>query len=179
MTGSERQLLNAVYASNLDEVKHLIELGINVNVQDSGGWAPLHEASCEGHFKICKLLLEYSANANIKDKDGKTPLYMAAGAGHTEICKLLVKNGANVNAKNRYDSTPLHRAIYNDNIDTAKYLLSIGADATIKNCNGNTALNLCEDKEKKEEIMKCIITRQTLRAADKQVPDNNGYEWEY
>jgi len=69
-------LLDAIDQNNINEVKSLISLGINVNFRSSNDdFTPLHEAAAEGFLDIVKTLIEHNADVNAKDKElGLTPL---------------------------------------------------------------------------------------------------------
>ena len=61
----------AASMSNLDEVKELITLGADVNVQDRWGKTPLHYANI---YSIIELLMAEGADINARDNKGETPL---------------------------------------------------------------------------------------------------------
>ena len=42
----------------------LISLGVDVNVRDTAGYTPLHQAAQQGHSQIVNLLLENNASPN-------------------------------------------------------------------------------------------------------------------
>lgn len=67
----------------------LLLSGADPNVQQHGGWTPLHEAAALGRAKILVLLLDHGANPNAVTADGKTPGQKAREAGHREIATRL------------------------------------------------------------------------------------------
>jgi len=115
---------------SLEDVKELIEKGVNVNAKSDKGWTPLLMAcsisSNPEKYEKVKLLVENGADVNVKDEDGKTPLMKAAIHGDADIVKLLVESGADVNAKDKKGKTAL--AFANEkNKDIAEYLKEHGA----------------------------------------------------
>ena len=57
----------------------LTEYGVDVNVKDNDGLAPLHWAVNRRQVEIVKLLMtEFGADVNIENKNGRTPLHCVA-----------------------------------------------------------------------------------------------------
>ena len=86
----------------------LLELGADINVRDSQGNTPLHDAFLK--------------------KDNK----------YKVIIELLIDKGADINAQNYEGNTPLHSALVNYDYDTASLLINMGADINIPNKLGTT-----------------------------------------
>ena len=81
------------YLKDNDEVvKHLIENGANVNVQNNQGYTPLYLAVVLEHFKSAQLLFNAGADVNIKDNEGKSVQTTAIGSGHKTALEFLEKN---------------------------------------------------------------------------------------
>lgn len=94
-------LLNAIEFNNLEEVERLIQIGANVNFNDSyTNWTPLISACMEGHIEIVDSLINHSADINMANNNGKTPLMAASESGHANVVELLLKRGANVHYSN-------------------------------------------------------------------------------
>lgn len=72
-----------------DMTRALLRAGANPNVQQEGGWTPLHEAAAQGRMEIVELLLAHGADASIASVDGKTPAEKAAEAGHGDVVERL------------------------------------------------------------------------------------------
>lgn len=53
-----------------------IERGVNINVQDSNGYTPLHYAARCLSYPYVELLLKHGADSNIIANDGDTPLHI-------------------------------------------------------------------------------------------------------
>uniref|UniRef100_A0A6A7FP06 Tonsoku-like protein n=2 Tax=Hirondellea gigas TaxID=1518452 RepID=A0A6A7FP06_9CRUS len=107
----ETALHKACIAGDLKKVKSLVKDGHAVNVRDSAGWLPLHEASNHGHIELVNFLLTVGAAINDrggKECNGTTPLHDAASCGHWKIMKLLIKKGASAISKNDDGEIPLN-----------------------------------------------------------------------
>jgi ankyrin repeat protein len=76
---------------NVKIVRHLLNEGANVNVQNNDGNTPLHFAAEKGRLGVIRLLLERRADVNVQDKDGNTPLVSAAVGGHVDVVRVLLK----------------------------------------------------------------------------------------
>ena len=59
------------------------------NPQNRHKETPLHYATKNGHFDICKLITEKVKDKSPKDVSGDTPLHYAAANEHFSICELL------------------------------------------------------------------------------------------
>ena len=71
----------------------LIEAGVNVNVTNSNGTTPLHDAA-KGHETTVAILVKAGAEVNAKDDWGKRPLHNARDYDNTRICHILLRAGA-------------------------------------------------------------------------------------
>ena len=74
---------------SLNMTEALLRAGANPNVQQQGGWTPLHEAAAQGRSEIVDLLLAHGADPDATNADGKTPAEKAAEGGHGEVEKRL------------------------------------------------------------------------------------------
>ena len=138
----ERRLLWAVNGGNFEEVRRLLNAGVDVNARDNHGWTALIAAASIHHLGLAEVLVEFGANLNAEDDRGETALFTAAGlyCGDAFV-KLLVENGANVHAKERNGRTALHMAAIMGEPAIAKLLLENGAAVNAKNSHGLTALH--------------------------------------
>ena len=138
----ERRLLWAVNGGNFEEVRRLLNAGVDVNARDNHGWTALIAAASIDHLGLAEVLVEFGANLNAKDDRGETALFTAAGLYcDAAFVKLLVENGANVHAKKRNGRTALHMAAIMGEPAIAKLLLENGAAVNAKNSHGLTALH--------------------------------------
>jgi hypothetical protein len=70
-------------------VQKLLDAGANPNVQQKGGWTPLHGAAIHGRLQTLNLLLARGADPTLTADDGSTALALAARAGHEAIVRRL------------------------------------------------------------------------------------------
>jgi len=90
-----KNLFNAIFNNNIEEVKLLIEAGANVNAKDEYGYIPLIIASANNYKEIVKLLIE--ANVNVKNEDAFKALKYSIINNYEEIVKLLIEAGVKLN----------------------------------------------------------------------------------
>lgn len=90
-------LLDAAERGDIDEVKHLINEGADVNAKDVYEKTPLHWAAEKGHKEIVEILLKKGADVNgVESFSGMTSLWLAAQNGHESLVEVLLT------AENRY-----------------------------------------------------------------------------
>ncbi|MGI9550078.1 MAG: glutaminase A, partial [Aurantibacter sp.] len=82
-------LISAAANGDLDEIKRLQAIGIDLNQPDYDGRTALHLASAENQFDTVIYLLSAGVHHHPKDRWGGTPLEDARKAGNKEITELL------------------------------------------------------------------------------------------
>ena len=83
-------VLSAIQKERTDFLEVLLELGANVNTEDTDKKTPLHTIAEKGAVELCDTLLLRQADINFKDIRLQTPLHLAADKGHTEIVESLI-----------------------------------------------------------------------------------------
>lgn len=78
-------------ASALRMTESLLARGADPNVQQQGGWTPLHQAAAHGRVEIVGMLLERGADPSASSDDGRTAADMAAERGEDGVADLLRK----------------------------------------------------------------------------------------
>ena len=101
---SRKQIKALHYAAqkgDADDVKELIQKGVDVNAVNEHKWTALRIALWMGNVDVAKVLIRNGADVNAVTKDKWTALLIAAKAGYADVMKELVQNGADVNAVNK------------------------------------------------------------------------------
>jgi len=141
--GLERSALAAaVESGHIDIANMLIAAGVNANLQDRLGRAPLHGCAMYDRYSIAKSLIAAHANINIADQWGKSPLSMAYTNDYRVVTMLLLEHGATIDEKEQDVHILLFRAAYLGNNVVVRRLLEMGADAQRKDGAGETPLQL-------------------------------------
>jgi hypothetical protein len=95
---SRKAVLEAVKTGNLNKLKRLLKMNVEVNfLQD--GTSPAHMVAEQGNNEMMQALLDYGVNLNVINKDGLTPMEIALAFGfkHTvDILKLSSEVDLNV-----------------------------------------------------------------------------------
>lgn len=99
MYSQESELVSKASFGDFDEVKSLVESGLNIDAQDdSYGYTALMWA-CEHNFiDMARYLLSKGADPNIRAKDGSTAIIRAAGNAPDAVEPLL-SAGADIDAR--------------------------------------------------------------------------------
>lgn len=87
-------ILKASEESDVKQLEQCINLGANVDEQDSMGRTPLSVACSLGYQPAVELLIARKANVNLK-----TTLLIAVISGRREICEILLRAGADKTVK--------------------------------------------------------------------------------
>ena len=133
-------ILDASYFGEIDDIRTLLDNGIDVNTKDRDCNTPLHMAVLGGHTNCVGLLIEKKANVDAVNSEGNNTLHLAVATAPPECIVLLLKAGAPVNSHNNNGDTPLDYAIdqivsytlpedIKRHLTLVDFLLQFGADA--------------------------------------------------
>jgi serine/threonine-protein phosphatase 6 regulatory ankyrin repeat subunit A len=102
-------------AGKTNEVKMLLDSGVDVNSKDSYGETALHETARYGHDNTAALLLQRRADVNIQAErnNGWQPLHIAGHYGKIGVAMQLIDAGAGINKKDGRGDTALTLAVRN------------------------------------------------------------------
>ena len=148
----DQQLILAVEAQDLEQVKKLLDQGANPNVKKDGKQHVLIVATQNGHGDIVTSLIQSDANPNVHERQhGKTPLIIAAEKGHHHIVGYLILNEAELNRRDHKGNTALITAVSSDAPPEVRRaivqrLLDFGASLHIENDEGKTALEIARER---------------------------------
>ncbi|RMZ83518.1 hypothetical protein DV737_g1629, partial [Chaetothyriales sp. CBS 132003] len=86
---SDERLIEAADEGDLDQVRHLIRRGANVNASDKWRWTALHMAAYGGFDDIAKQLIHSGAAIDARTVDGETPLNLAEKNRHVAVVRTI------------------------------------------------------------------------------------------
>lgn len=85
---SRKAVLEAVKTGNLNKLKRLLKMNVEVNfLQD--GTSPAHIVAEQGNNEMMQALLDYGVNLNVINKDGLTPMEIALAFGFKHTVDML------------------------------------------------------------------------------------------
>jgi len=144
---SEGPIADAAQRGALDQVRALLQEGLDVNGAQGDGMTALHWAAENGDLQMAEVLLEAGAwvNAATGGTSGVglfTPLHVAAEVGDGAMVRLLLEAGADVSAGTAVGGqTPLHYAARAGNSEAIEALLAHGAEVNARETSwGQTPL---------------------------------------
>lgn len=147
-------LIKRVQAGDLNEVKSLIESGVDINAKDTFGYTALICASACGHIEMLQLLIENGAA--IKSDSASVAFIKATALRHVDVVKLFIEKGIDINGVDSVGTTALMEAVVYGYAEIVKLLLDNGADVHATNNNDQTALSLTTTKKKHSEIVRLL-----------------------
>ncbi len=103
------RMVKAAADRDFEQVKRLVNQGVDVNAPDERGSTPLHYAVC-GQPDMVRLLLLNGANLETRDQEGFTPLHIALLRRNCETVRLLVRHGADIRVPLPGGKTPMEYA---------------------------------------------------------------------
>lgn len=82
-------LIFAASAGDLDEIRRLHSIGLDLNQADYDGRTALHLAAAENQIAVVKYLISNGAYKTPKDRWGRTPVFDAEKGGYKDVVSLL------------------------------------------------------------------------------------------
>jgi len=120
-------LIEACKKGRLEDVKRLLNEGVDVNTTDKDGNTALKWAIYYQHIDVVSFLLNSGADVNPQNKDGHTALMATAYVGFPEATTLVLEKGADINAKDLKGKTALDWAVLRGHEEVKEILLKHGA----------------------------------------------------
>jgi len=163
-------IIEATNKGQYEDVKNLIQLGVDVNLRDKFGLTALHCAVIGQHEHIVRILIDSGADVNLINDNGHTPLCLAddeeiakllapktsnirsalstaLSMGYTHIVRILLQFELDINCRiGKDESTPTIIAASLNRVEVVKFLIENDADINIPNNAGNTPLILATNQ---------------------------------
>jgi ankyrin repeat protein len=76
-------------SQDVETVRLLIAQGADVNMEQAGGYTPLHQAAAAGNAELTEVLLEAGANPSSLCHQAKTPADYARERNHVAVLERL------------------------------------------------------------------------------------------
>lgn len=113
----------AALENQVDQVRQLLDEGIDPDAQDRDGFTALHLAAQQHSVAAGQALLTAGATVDLKNAFGNTALFVAVGSslGRGDFIAMLRASGADPLVANGYGQTPVGLARLIGNYDVAQY----------------------------------------------------------
>lgn len=132
----------AIKGEYLGVVHELLCAGVNVSLNDRGGYKYMRLAARVGHVGVLKSLIERGASVNaVCVSTQRSPLHVAAENNKVEAIDALVEAGADPMAYDRIRKIPLHYAAREGSCEAVAALLRHGSDKDKADRRGQTPLH--------------------------------------
>jgi hypothetical protein len=149
--GQNVSIHEAALNGQMNQVKEMLEKGLDANTRDREGRTALMYASYNGHTEIAKMLIENGALVNLADSYGRTALMMASSGPFPATVKILLDKQADPNIADADEHfTALMYAAAEGHLDVVKILLSYRADPALKDIDGDDAMTFATNNGHKE-----------------------------
>lgn len=89
-------LVSVAFPPDPNIVRHLIDLGVDVNAEDREGWTPLHFAVRTKNSTVVKMLVDAGAEVDSVNDEGITPLHqcLLEQSCNLDVVEMLLAAGA-------------------------------------------------------------------------------------
>jgi len=132
---------DAARVGDLEALRRLIQLGLDINGRDAQGCTALLRAAGGGYAALVEWLIAQRADTGLAARTGATPLSAAVSTRQETIIARLVAAGADVDQRLPGGITPLMIAAALGFDEIVHVLLVRGADAALCDDAGNTVLH--------------------------------------
>jgi len=124
----------AVNMNNVEVVKYLVTLPLNLDQVDKRGLTSLHYAVQKNYSPLVKILIKAGATIDCECLEHFTPMFYAIATSNNEMVKLLLELGADihyVNGNKNCSMMPLHFAANFCKLKITQLLLEKGANVNL------------------------------------------------
>ncbi|XP_061384564.1 L-asparaginase 1-like [Danaus plexippus] len=164
-------LLYAIEHDDLRAVKKMLDMGADVNAQNSEGKTVLYEAILRGNMPIVEYLLKSGANVHLKTRCGETPLLTAIHKDDHTIISLLRQCGAHLaNVDTKPVAEMLSLAARSGVVHKLESLRAAGSELNLPDEIGQTPLHkavLCNNP--------AVVRYLLSQGVDKETKDSLGF----
>ncbi|PFX15664.1 protein phosphatase 1 regulatory subunit 16A-like [Stylophora pistillata] len=158
-------LLEAASRGDCDEVKRMLDYGVDPNLANDDGLTALHQACIDECDEIAELLVGYGANIDAEDRELWTPLHASAACENYSMVQYLVENGADVVSINADGNLPVDLVEEDDDL---KKFLHEEMNKYGFNEDKINELALLREKRMLEDIKDAIEKKRDLEIKDMQ-----------
>ncbi len=124
-------LILAAEAGDVEEVRRLLDTGLDVNTVSRGDGTALIGAARGGQVPVIEFLLDRGADVNLEVPGDGCPLIAAAHEGHVEAVRELLDRGAEIEKVVPEDENALIQAAAEGHVDVVRLLIDRGADVDV------------------------------------------------
>ena len=125
-------LVALAQAGAIDDVRRLLDGGMDVNTLQRGDGTALIGAARGGQLEMVGFLLERGADVNLACPGDGNPLIAAAAHGHAGVTALLLDRGARIDEVVSGDENALITAARRGQDDVVRLLIARGADVNAR-----------------------------------------------
>ena len=140
-------LCQAAFNSKIEDIKRLVDNGVDPNEADYDGRTAMHLAASEGNMEVLKYLISIQANIMCRDRFNGTPLEDTV-RHHFEIRnavqaeKLLRDHGATLSAEGLTYVVKMCEYAAEGNVENIRVLAENGVDVSLGDYDDRTPLHL-------------------------------------
>jgi len=157
-TDGDTPLTYAAVFGNIEAGEELLKAGADINHQTKLGQTALFIAAQKDEKDLALLLIRKGANVNLLSRKGFSAAYAAVENGDLEILEALAKAGADLDVQGTPGIggstgwTPLMLAAATGKVEIVRFLKNQGVDLDKTDTDGDTALDLAEQRFDSEII---------------------------
>lgn len=146
----EKQFIEACKIGDLDQVKFLHSLGVDLNCSDEYDFPALMWSIKRKQKRVALYLIEQKCDVNISSKWGQTPLMVASEESMIDVMKSLIEAGADIYAQDNHGFLASMYACRSDSIETFKFFAERYDDIfNYRDNEGNSHLMIAAKNESK------------------------------
>lgn len=158
----------AAKSGNIQELKRLLQDGVNIHTKHPFGWNALHTAAINGQAKVVKFLIDKGINVDAGDEF--TNVYKVAKEKLLPVSQVLQCRAEEFYSRLSADVsfkgfTALHYAVLIDSVECVQVLIDAGVDPTINNDAGYCAIDYAKEGTIQSILRKYILQYDAIKKA--------------